>query len=73
MLALFLMWAQELWQINPILALISLFIDVFFFGIAFGPVPCMIIPELFPDTVKTLAVSIMTGLNWLNYSATVYI
>ena len=73
MLALFLMWAQELWDINPILALVSLFIDVFFFGIAFGPVPWMIVPELFPDTVRTLAVSIMSGLNWLISSATVYI
>ncbi|KAH0791454.1 major facilitator superfamily transporter [Histomonas meleagridis] len=73
MLALFLIWAQELWKINPFLSLVSLFTDVFFFGIAFGPVPWMIVPELFPDSVRTLAVSIMTGLNWLISSATVFV
>ncbi|KAH0794647.1 major facilitator superfamily transporter [Histomonas meleagridis] len=70
---LYLMWAQETWKISPYLALVSLFIDVFCFGLAYGPIPWLIVPELFPDSVRTLAVSLGTALNWLMSSITIYI
>lgn len=71
--ALFLMFSEKKWKYTPYIALVSLLIDVFSFGIAFGPVPWMIVPELFPDSVRALAVSLMTGLNWLISSVTLFI
>ncbi|OHT13767.1 major facilitator superfamily transporter [Tritrichomonas foetus] len=62
--SLLLVWVQDVFHVNSILSLVALFLDFFFFGVGFGPVPWFIVPELFPDSVRQLATSIFTGLNW---------
>ena len=41
-----------------------MFIDNLVFGLGYGPIPWVITPELFPDSVRPIATSLMTALNW---------
>ena len=43
---------------------ICMFIDNLVFGLGYGPIPWVITPELFPDSVRPIATSLMTALNW---------
>ena len=64
-IALVLIWADELWTIHSIIPLISLFLDVFMFGLGFGPIPWIVVPELFPDSVRSTASQWASGFNWV--------
>ena len=44
--------------------LVCLFLDNLSFGLGLGPIPWVITPELFPDSVRATATSIMTAFNW---------
>ena len=72
-LALLLFWASYLWDIGTVTPIIALFLDFFFFGCGCGPIPFFIVPELFPDSVRQLAVSIITAVNFLLASITIII
>lgn len=71
--ALLLGWANELWPFSNYAPLISLFLDVLLFGVGFGPIPWFIVPELFPDSVRALAQSLATSVNWLMASIVVLV
>ena len=45
--------------------IISVFMFLFFYGIATGPVAWYIVPELFPSSVRSLATAIASSVNWL--------
>ena len=70
--SLLLTWVQDVWHVTSILSIVALFLDFFFFGVGFGPVPWFIVPELFPDSVRQLATSLMTGLNWAFVSVIIF-
>ena len=72
-LALYVMWIRKNWHLKPIITLLALFIYVFSYGLAFGPVPWMIVPELFPNSVRSIAVSLTTGVNWILSTLTIFI
>lgn len=46
----------------PILAI---FIYLLLYGIGMGPIPWFIVPELFPTSVRSIATSIASSVNWL--------
>ena len=52
-------------DMGPWLPIIFVFGFVLIYGIAVGPVPWFIVPELFPTSVRSLATSIASSLNWL--------
>ena len=70
---LLLTWASDLWNFNSVIPLLCIFLDLFFFGIGSGPIPWFIVPELFPDTVRHIAVAISTGFNWFLAAVTIFI
>ena len=72
-LVLLLTWASDLWDFNSVVPLICIFLDLFFFGLGSGPIPWFIVPELFPDTVRHIAVAISTGFNWFLAAVTIFI
>ena len=43
---------------------VCMFLDNLVFGLGLGPIPWVITPELFPDSVRPIATSLMTALNW---------
>lgn len=43
---------------------IMMIMDNFVFGLGLGPIPWVITPELFNDSVRAVATSIMTSFNW---------
>ncbi|EAX98489.1 major facilitator superfamily protein [Trichomonas vaginalis G3] len=47
------------------ISIVVIFIYMFFFGAALGPVPWFIIPELFPITVRSIGASIISMANQL--------
>lgn len=57
-------WANEKWHWSKILPVVMLFCDVLFFGIGLGPLPWFVVPELFPDGVRGLAMGIIQAVNW---------
>ena len=71
--ALLLFWASDLWDLGSVTPIIALFLDFFFFGLGCGPIPWFIVPELFPDSVRQLAVSTITAINLLLISITIII
>jgi len=71
--ALFLAAANSIFTIHPIIPLIALFIDISCFGLGFGPIPWFIVPELFPDSVRSLIQSLATGINWLLGASTMFL
>ena len=42
------------------------------FGIGLGPLPWFVVVELFPSSVRSLAVSLTQGLNWLLCSIMIF-
>lgn len=63
--ALLLCWLKCFWNYNPFVSVVALFVDVSCFGLAFGPVPWLMVPELFPDSIRALMQSLISCLNWL--------
>ena len=72
-IALLLFWASDLWDLGSITPIIALFLDFFFYGLGSGPIPWFIVPELFPDSVRQLAVSSVTSVNLIFISITIII
>lgn len=61
---LLVLWANEKWHFSSIVPVVFLFLDLLFFGIGLGPIPWFIIPELFPDEVRGLAMGSLQTINW---------
>lgn len=61
---LLVLWANELWHFSNVVPVVFLFLDLLFFGIGLGPIPWFIIPELFPDEVRGLAMGSLQTINW---------
>lgn len=61
---LLILWGNEKWQWSNLVPVIFLFLDVLFFGIGLGPLPWFVVPELFPDEVRGLAMGIVQAVNW---------
>ena len=72
-IALLLFWASDLWDLGSITPIIALFLDFFFYGLGCGPIPWFIVPELFPDSIRQLAVSTVTTFNLIFISITIII
>lgn len=72
-LSLLFEWAHITWNIHPILPLICLFMDVLFFGLGFGPITWIVVPELYPDSVRSTASTYGAGLNNLLASSVMFI
>jgi len=70
---LVLLWANHQFFNSTILPVVCLFFDVFMFGIGLGPLPWFVVPELFPDSVRSFACSIIQALNWLLCSSLIYL
>lgn len=47
------------------LSIVTIFIYMFFFGVALGPIPWFVIPELFPDSVRSMGASMISMANQL--------
>ena len=72
-LFLFVLWANELWNFSNILPVVLLFFDLLFFGIGLGPLPWFIVPELFPDEVRGIAMGTIQTINWILAALNVFI
>ena len=73
--ALFMFFYALTKKINSIpsyISIIIIFCYLLSFGIGLGPIPWYIIPEIFPSSVVSQAVSFCTIFNWLS-SFTVYL
>lgn len=68
--ALIVFWINGIAHGPGILPVISLIIYVIGMGIGFGPIPWLIVPELFPSSVRSFFQSIVTSLNWIAASFT---
>ena len=66
-------WANEKWNWSPVLPVVMLFLDVFSFGIGLGPLPWFVVPELFPDEVRALAMAVVQCLNWFLCALMVFV
>ena len=62
---LFLFACNEKFQWANWLPIVFIFLYMFCFGAALGPVPWFVIPELFPDSVRSLASSLISSANWI--------
>jgi hypothetical protein len=56
---------QERYKWSRVLPVICLFVDNFTFGIGTAPIPWFFVPELFPDSVRSLACAIITAFCWI--------
>lgn len=68
-IALSLASCNSKWNWSPIIPVICLILDNFLFSIGLAPIPWFFVPELFPDSVRSIATSIMTAINWTFASA----
>lgn len=57
------------WNWSPIIPVVCLILDNFLFSIGLAPIPWFFVPELFPDSNRSTATSIMTAINWTFGSA----
>jgi MFS family permease len=64
-LALLLLWMNYVWDLWPTLPLIGLILYMIGFGLGLGPIVWTVIPELFPDSVRSYFVAISVNINWL--------
>ena len=71
--ALFIDAGQEKWHWNSVIPVIMLFLDNFIFGLGTAPIPWFFVPELFPDSVRPLAASIITAFCWIIGTALFFI
>lgn len=66
-------WANEKWHWSKVLPVVMLFCDVLFFGIGLGPLPWFVVPELFPDEVRGLAMGVIQAVNWFLAALMIFI
>ena len=69
---LLLLWANEQFNISPILPVLCLFLDVLMFGIGLGPIPWFVVVLLFPPHLCAFASSLTQGLNYLLCSIMIF-
>ena len=50
-----------------------LFLDNFIFGLGTAPIPWFFVPELFPDSVRAFAASLITAFCWIIGTALFFI
>lgn len=50
---------------NPVLSVFSLIFYIVFFAVGPGPVPWLLLPELFPHSARNSAVAIAVAVNWI--------
>jgi MFS family permease len=72
-IAVSIIWATDIFNLPKILPIIALFISNLSIGIGVGPIPWMIVAELFPDSVKSIFQSIIITINWLFATVVVYL
>jgi MFS family permease len=56
---------QERYEFSNAIPIVCLFLDNFTFGIGTAPIPWFFVPELFPDSVRSLAGALITGAAWV--------
>jgi MFS family permease len=64
-LALALNAMQKKYEWSNAIPIVCLFVDNFAFGIGTAPIPWFFVPELFPDTVRSLAAGLISGCCWI--------
>ena len=70
---LLVLWANERWPFATIVPIIFLFLDVLAFGLGLGPIPWFVVPEMFPDTVRSLATALVQAVNWFLCALMVFV
>ena len=55
------------------LPIVFIFLYMFSFGVALGPVPWFVIPELFPTSVRAVVSSLISSANWIVAFIVIYI
>ncbi|EAX98079.1 major facilitator superfamily protein [Trichomonas vaginalis G3] len=60
---LFLFSMNTSYNLTNWVAIVIICFYLFFFGLALGPIPWFIVPELFPDTVRSMAASMVVVVN----------
>ena len=60
----FILFANQKWNWSNVLPVVMMFLYVLFFGIGLGPLPWFIVPELFPDEVRGIAMGVIQAVNW---------
>lgn len=73
MIALFVAAGQEKWHWNNYIPVVMLFLDNFIFGLGTAPIPWFFVPELFPDSVRAFAASLITAFCWIIGTALFFI
>lgn len=53
--------------------ILTLFLYMFFFGVAMGPIPWFVVTDLFPDDVRPAASSFITMSNWICAFAVIFL
>ncbi|OHS97502.1 major facilitator superfamily transporter [Tritrichomonas foetus] len=71
-LNVFLLWANEEYLLSPSVPIVCLFFYMFFNGLGLNPLPFVIIPELFPDEVRSSGMGAAQALNWFLCSVNVF-
>lgn len=71
-LFLILLWANEKYSISKSIPIISVFFYLFFNGIGLGPLPDVVIPEIFPDEVRPFGMGASQVLRWILCSINVF-
>lgn len=71
--ALLLSWANEKWPFSNVVPVVCLFFDVLFFGFGLGPLPWFVVPQIFPDSVRSTATAVAQAANWAMCSAMVFL
>jgi MFS family permease len=56
---------EERYRWSNVVPVVCLFIDNFTFGVGTAPIPWFFVPELFPDSVRSLACAIITAFCWI--------
>lgn len=54
---------NEHFKWSTMIPVVGLFVNNFMFGIGLGPIPWYYIPELFPDSVRSIAMALFTTMN----------
>jgi len=63
---------NEWFHWSKTIPVICLFMNNLVFGLGLGPIPWFVVPELFPDSVRSQAMSLMTMINWGFASAVMF-
>ena len=72
-ICLIILWANERWQFSTVVPIIFLFLDVLSFGLGLGPIPWFVVPEMFPDSVRSLASALVQAFNWFLCGVMVFV